>query len=108
MLRILPTVEPGVEHYKPRFCVSTIPKLVTRSSPDAHLTAPTAAMDTLYQMQGSCETDAADAPGAAPSLWNVPVLRAWAVGFPFPDVHDIALLAISDGVGPFYGVLTNL
>ena len=32
-------------------------------------------------------------------------MQSWAADFPFPDVGRTALLAVSDGVDPFYGIL---
>ena len=62
-------------------------------------------MDTLPDAGRFRETDAVDAPGMAPSMWNIPVLQAWAADFPFLEVKNTALLAVSVGVDPFCGIL---
>ena len=46
-------------------------------------------------------------PPRKASIWNQPVMQAWAREYPFPDIAELAVQATGEGVMPFVGIMAK-
>ena len=87
--------------------IPAIAVLQARSSPMPQAYMPSVDADVLPDAGPFVVPAGVVPPPRKASIWNQPVMQAWAREYPFPDIAELAVLATGEGVMPFVGIMAK-